>query len=224
MKTLAVGDIHTKLWVIDEAEKLIDKYDTIVFCGDYADDWGKEAPDSMATWKKLWDLQYRHGPEKIQLVLGNHDYIYVNRTPTLQTGYNNITQLAINSPANKYLKNWLLGLPITLEVDGVTFSHAGVAKGWDGTTDVSDLWQDNSPLWVRPAWGEYLQKPQVFGHNPSETCYEVHPNIWCIDTFSTYSNGKPIGDQTFLSITNGKKFKKIQTKREDSNDTPSKQD
>ena len=108
MKILAVGDIHTKLWIIDEVEKLIDDYDAVIFVGDYADDFGKEATDSLAAWKKLWDLQYRHGPDKVKLVLGNHDYIYVNKTPTLQTGYDPVTHLAINSPANKYLKDWLL--------------------------------------------------------------------------------------------------------------------
>lgn len=208
MKTLAVGDIHTKTWIIDEVEKLIGKYDAVVFVGDYADDFGKEAPATLDTWHKLYFLQEKY-PDKVKLVLGNHDYIYVNQTPSLQTGYNSVTQLAINSPAYKYLKDWLLTLPITLEVDGVTFSHAGVARGWNGKTDVENLWQDSSPIWARPSWAEYEAIPQVFGHTPSSTCWEVHKNIWCIDTFSTYSDGKPIGDQTVLEIKGGKKFKKI---------------
>lgn len=214
-KILACGDIHTKLWIIDEIEKLIDKYDAIVFCGDYADDWGKEAPESIATWKKLWQLQEKYGPEKVKLVAGNHDYIYVNRTPTLQSGYNSITQLAINSPANKYLKDWILSLPIILEVDGVTYSHAGIAKGWDGEQDVNSLWNDVSPLWARPGMAQYLDIPQVFGHTPGATCREIHKDIWCIDSFSTFQDGTPIGDQTFLEIRtnkNGKRtYKKIKT-------------
>lgn len=207
MKILAVGDIHTKLWIIHEVEKLVDKYDAVVFCGDYADDWGKDATDTMDTWRTLYYLQQDY-PDKIKLVLGNHDFIYINRTPSLQSGYDNITQLAINSPVNGYLKNWLLSLPITLELDGITFSHAGIAKGWDGTNEMSDLWQDHSPIWVRPNIAEYLQIPQVFGHTPSPTCYEVHKDIWCIDTFSTYADGTPIGDQTVLQINKGK-YKKI---------------
>lgn len=208
MKTLAVGDIHTKTWIIDEVEKLIGKYDAVVFVGDYADDFGKEAPATLDTWHKLYFLQEKY-PDKVKLVLGNHDYIYVNQTPSLQTGYNSVTQLAINSPAYKYLKDWLLTLPITLEVDGVTFSHAGVARGWNGKTDVENLWQDSSPIWARPSWAEYEAIPQVFGHTPSSTCWEVHKNIWCIDTFSTYSDGMPIGDQTVLEVKGGKKFKKV---------------
>ena len=218
MKTLAVGDIHTKTWIIDRVEKLIDKYDAIVFCGDYADDWHKDALDSIETWNRLYLLHQAH-PDKVKLVLGNHDFIYVRKTPSLQRGYNTITQLAINSPANNYLRQWLLGLPITLEVDGVTFSHAGIAKGWDGTQEMSDLWQDQSPIWARPQYSEYLQVPQVFGHTPQRTCTELHPNIWAIDTFSTYSDGTPIGDHTVLEIKNGKTFKKIKLNENTNNTT-----
>lgn len=218
MKILAVGDIHTKTWIIDEVEKLVDKYDAVVFCGDYADDWGKEATDSLETWRRLNLLQQLR-PDIVKLVLGNHDFIYVNRTPSLQSGYDRITQLAINSPANRYLKDWLLGLPIVLELDGITFSHAGIAKGWGGTTEMADLWQDESPLWVRPgAFTQYADIPQVFGHTPSATCYEVHKGIWCIDTFSTFSNGLPIGDQTALQINNGK-YKKIKLHENTNNTT-----
>lgn len=216
MKILAVGDIHTKRWIIDEVEKLADKYDTIVFVGDYADDFGKDGLESIDTWHKLYMFQQAHG--NVKMVLGNHDYIYVNKTPTLQSGYNTITQLAINSPANYYLRDWLRSLPVVLEEDGITFSHAGIAKGWNEKLEVNDLWQDNSPLWVRPSFGEYLQVPQVFGHTPSETCWEVAPNIWCIDTFSTYTDGTSYGDQTVLQINNGK-YKKIKLHEHTNNTT-----
>ena len=209
-RILAVGDLHTKQWIVDKVEKLLPDYDHIVFVGDYADDFGADGLESIETWHKLYMLQEAN-PDKVKLVLGNHDFIYVNKTPSLQTGYNAVTQLSINAPANNYLKNWLLSLPITLELDGVTFSHAGIAKGWNGTNEMDDLWQDNSPLWVRPSWGEYEMIPQVFGHTPSATCWEVQPNIWCIDTFSTYSDGSSIGDHTILEIIDGKTFSVIKS-------------
>lgn len=211
-RLLCVGDIHTKTWIIDEVEKIIDNYDTVVFVGDYADDWGTDGLESIDTWHKLYTLQQKYSG-KVKLVLGNHDFIYVNRTPSLQSGYNPVTQLAVNSPANRYLKDWLLSLPIVLEEEGITFSHAGIAKGWDGTYEMSDIWQDCSPIWVRPSFGEYVQIPQVFGHTPSATCWEVCPEIYCIDTFSTFSDGSPIGDQTLLEINinkNGdRKYSKV---------------
>lgn len=205
MKILAVGDIHTKTWIINEVKNLIDNYDCVVFVGDYADDWQATPLDSINTWKELRSLS--HSNRKVKLVAGNHDYIYAHVTPSKQSGYRYETQLLINSPENKGLLEWLRNLPITLEIDGVTYSHAGVVDEWGG----SDLWTDNSPLWARPANTSlnYNLSPQVFGHTPSATCWEVKPDIWCIDTFSTFENGLPIGDGTVLEITNGKKFKKV---------------
>lgn len=219
MKVLAVGDIHTKLWILNSVMALIDQYDKIVFVGDYADDWMSSPQDSVNTWAALKNLQ-EENPDKVQLVTGNHDYIYVNKTRTLQSGYNHVTQLLINSQENKKLKLWLSSLPVTIIVDGVTYSHAGLS---DHYKEDDALWQDESPLWARPPYTAYRKMPQVFGHTPSETCWEVQPDVWCIDTFSTFSSGDPIGDGTALEVVDGKKFSKIkmEAKNENNNITNS---
>lgn len=220
MRVLAVGDIHTKTWIIDEVKKLIGEYDRIIFVGDYADDWNKTAINSVNTWSQLRKLQDEH-IEKIDIVLGNHDYIYVNYTKSTQSGYDKFTQTMIDVPESRDLRNWLKALPITLTVNGVTYSHAGVTKEWFKKYGLdrkyysagTDLWTPDSPLWARPP-AEYMDIPQVFGHTPSETCWEVQPNIWCIDTFSTYPNGDEYGDNTLLEIENGNKFKKRKIKND----------
>lgn len=206
MRVLAVGDIHTKLWIIDKVEEILDNYDTIVFVGDYADDWKSSPIDSIATWQRLKELQDKN-PDKVKLVSGNHDYIYAHVTPSKQSGYRYETQLLIGSPENKELKDWLQDLPITLEVDNVLYSHAGVVEEWGG----SDLWTDNSPLWARPTNTSLTYKisPQVFGHTPSKTCHRITEDIWCIDSFSTYPDGSPVGDNTVLEITDGRQFRKV---------------
>ena len=204
-KVCAVGDIHTKTWIIEEVESLIKDYDTVIFVGDYADDFGANLRDSIDTWYRLKELCETH--DNVQLLLGNHDYIYLNKTPTLQSGYSNATQILINSPENAELKNWLKELPVIKEIDGVSYSHAGITEDWNGSQDVFGLWQDTSPLWARPNWFKYKDTPQVFGHTPSKTCWEVEPNIWCIDTFSTHHDGTPIGDHSILEIIDGKEFK-----------------
>lgn len=209
MKVLAVGDIHTKLWVVKEVEKLLPQYDAVVFCGDYADDFGQPAVRSIETWRYLQFLQQQN-PEKVKLVLGNHDYIYVNYTKSTQTGYDYITQTLIDSPEHKPTKEWLQSLPIILEVDGVTFSHAGISEAWNGEQTSTSLWRDDSPIWVRPGYGvRYKNIKQVVGHTPQETCNELEPGIWFIDTFSTYADGTPIGDATVLEIIDGKEFRKV---------------
>lgn len=207
MKILAVGDIHTKTWIIDLVESVIENYDAVVFVGDYADDFGASAEKSIATWEKLWRLNYKH-PDKVKLVLGNHDYIYVTKTPHLQSGYNYVTQHLIDLPENRRLRDWLSSLPLVIELEGVTYAHAGIDERWSGQEDVSSIWDDNSPIWVRPDWSQYKKIKQVVGHTPQRTVNEVEPGIWLIDTFSTHSDGSPYGDGTMLVITDGKKFEK----------------
>lgn len=209
MKVLAIGDIHTKSWIIDKVECRIKDYDIVIFVGDYADDWKAGPVDTLRTWDSLKALQARH-PEKVRMVLGNHDYIYINKTPSTASGYNKITQTLINAPENGELRHWLSQMPYLLLEDGVTYSHAGVTLGWDYGTSVSQMWNNYSPIWARPDDSVYADIPQVFGHTPNSTCLEVQPNIWCIDTFSTYPEGDSIGDHTVLEIIDGIEFNVVE--------------
>ncbi len=197
-KILAIGDIHTKIWIIEKVTELINDYDKVVFCGDYADDFSASPQDTITTWDALKYLQTKNRG-KVELVIGNHDYIYVHDTPSLQSGYNPMTHVLIDAPENKILKEWLVGLPVIVEIDGVSYSHAGIASEWSGMEDVSGLWNNTSPLWARPDSGiTYKNVTQVFGHTPSETCYEVKNGVWCIDTFSTMPDGSLFGDGSVL--------------------------
>lgn len=209
-KILAVGDLHTKSWIIYEIAELIELYDKVVFVGDFVDNWNTSPMKSIGTWKTLHMLMQSH-PDKVHAVIGNHDYSYIHpEIAGRSSGWNAVTFTLLNSPENKYLKDWLLTLPVTLKLDGVTFSHAGVTEQWNGKEDVPSLWNDASPIWARPPkFGgavTYKKIKQVFGHNPSETVWEVEPNIWCIDTFSETQHNTPIGDQTLLEIIDGEDF------------------
>lgn len=208
-KVLAIGDIHTKIWIIEKVAKVIKDYDKLIFCGDYADDFNASPQDTLNAWKSLKSLQIKNR-SKVELVIGNHDYIYVNDTPSLQSGYNPITHILIDAPENKNLREWLTGLPVIVEVDGVSYSHAGITNEWSGADDVSGLWNDISPIWARPSGNStYKDVPQVFGHTPSETCYEVKRRVWCIDTFSTMPDGTTFGDGSVLQVIDGEKFSKL---------------
>lgn len=217
MKVLAIGDIHTKIWIIEAVEKIIDDYDAVIFVGDYADDWNSSPVATIQTWKALKALQDKY-ISKVGVVTGNHDYIYVNKTPTIASGYNFTTQMLIDLPDNIEIRQWLRFLPVTIIEDGVTYSHAGIYSNWK---DTDGLWSDYSPIWARPDNTTYKNIPQVFGHTPSETCWEVQPNVWCIDTFSTYPDDRPIGDHTVLEIIDGITFSKtkLETKNGNNNTT-----
>ena len=92
----------------------------------------------------------------------------------------------------------------------MSYSHAGISNQWSGSEEVSGLWNDTSPIWARPGGNiTYKDIFQIFGHTPSETCYEVQNGAWCIDTFSTMPDGSPFGDGSVLQIIDGKKISKL---------------
>lgn len=209
MKVLAVGDIHTKTWIIDKVEELVADYDAVVFCGDYADNWNTSPGETMAAWRILKMLMDSN--ENVYAVIGNHDYAYLHKEIAgRSSGWNPVTYQLLNAPENKKLRSWLLSLPPFLKIEGVTYSHAGLTEEWDGETDVQGLWNDYSPIWVRPAeFGGraiYRRGPQVIGHNASEKIWNPAENVWCIDTFSEHQDNTPIGDQTVLEVINGQTF------------------
>lgn len=216
MKILAVGDVHTKQWMIYEIAEVIDLYDHVIFCGDYADNWNTSGTHSMATWRLLRQLM-QSNPEKVHAVIGNHDYAYVHpEIAGRSSGFDPITFTLLNTPENKKIRTWLLSLPAIFELDGVTFSHAGVTNEWDGDQGVYGLWNDNSPIWARPQQmggrTTYKDIKQVIGHNPSKEIWNPAPNVWCIDTFSEDQQNNFIGDKTMLEIIDGKEFNIINIK------------
>jgi len=225
MKILSIGDLHTKSWIIEEVEKLVDNYDAVVFVGDYADNWNTGPGQAMATWRLLKMLMDSN--PNVHAVIGNHDYAYIHpEIAGRSSGWNPITYQLINAPENKKIKDWLLSLPVVLELDGVSYSHAGITEQWNGELDVASLWNDQSPIWARPReFGgsvTYKNIKQVIGHNASEKIWQPQEGVWCIDTFSEHQDNTPIGDQTLLEIVDGKEFNIIKLKEiqnEDNNNT-----
>lgn len=213
MKLLAIGDIHTKTWIIDKVIEVLDNYDAIIFCGDYVDNWNATATDSINTLRRLKTF-VETNPKKVHALIGNHDYSYIHQEIIgRSSGWSLDTYLLLNSPEEELLKKWLFSLPVVCQLDGITFSHAGVTEQWNQKADVSSLWSDTSPIWARPiefgGYTTYRKIKQVFGHSPSSSIWSPTEDAWCIDTFSEHSDNTPIGDQTVLEIIDGTKFNKI---------------
>ena len=61
MKVLAVGDIHTKKWIVDKVDEIADNYDKVVLIGDYADEWKAKAMDNIDIWRAVRELEKKHG-------------------------------------------------------------------------------------------------------------------------------------------------------------------
>jgi len=226
-RVLAIGDVHTKTWIIDQVAELVDDYDHIVFCGDYADNFNTVASATLDTWRKL--KLFTDSNPKVHAVLGNHDYSYLHKEIAgRSSGWNPVTFQLINAPENKDLRDWLLSLPIIFQLEGVSYSHAGITEDWNGEYDSFSLWSDVSPIWARPKefGGNVTYKPilQVIGHNTSESIWQPAPTVWCIDTFSEHRDNTPAGDFTVLEIINATQFNKRklkENKNENNNNTAS---
>lgn len=111
-------------------------------------------------------------------------------------------------------------------VDNTLFCHAGVSREFaashardanDPETTVADInalgysemWDDRSPLWLRPQGLTDEQTEQIMygagsllqvvGHTPVDHVVRCGNVVSC-DTFSTYDDGVPIGDCSFAVI------------------------
>jgi hypothetical protein len=122
MKHIIIGDIHGRdIWnSID-----ISKYDKVVFLGDYVDSFTISDEAILKNFQQITDLKKRE-PEKVVLLLGNHDVQYLLYPHHRCSGFRasmqkGLTYLfdkdkALFSMAYQY-KNYL-------------FTHAGISTVW----------------------------------------------------------------------------------------------
>jgi predicted MPP superfamily phosphohydrolase len=122
MKHLVIGDLHGKdCWKgIDPAA-----YDKIVFLGDYVDHW--TLPDQKI-YKNLLDviaLKKEH-PEKVELLLGNHDVQYLHYPHFLCSGFRPAMQRSLTEVFNSNRDIF----SIAYQRNDHLFTHAGVTNCW----------------------------------------------------------------------------------------------
>lgn len=242
MKVLFVGDIHNKLYMLDDVENLDKKYkfDRIIFMGDYIDDWDTDNHDSLKTLDKIFNLK-RNNNEKYTLLLGNHELSYLGYPCS---GHCFVLEDLVKQ---KLLENYdLLDLCTEVKLDdknyvcthsGLNISYIKVAleevdKDWRKALDIikqkklfeylnncssqrggrypfsSCLWTDRQEhlLYLDNNYVYEDTKCQIMGHSPVKTLTNYHEenlwiiyDYWFIDTHSTYRDGSPFGDKTYLA-------------------------
>lgn len=228
MKALVIPDVHLKPYIFDMAESKDEiEYDAIVCLGDIPDDWNATMIDYKRTYERALEFAEKH-KDNIYWCYGNHDisYIYAsNGRVFYESGFNEDAAI-ITDIFLKSLK-LILGnrLAVIHKIDNVLFSHAGLSVPFvedylhysvEGDIDemlettnkfvepsaIWMLWNDDSPLWVRPQHGFVdLLEPylQVVGHTPVSSAQKVGI-VLSLDTFSTYSDGSNIGDKSLYIV------------------------
>lgn len=224
-KVLAIGDVHLKPKIFDQAEEILKsgQADFAVQMGDLVDDWGEGFNISLYTRTLERAIKFQKDHPNTLWVMGNHDYGYWHPDMGVrETGHSSFVEGEVLTFLKELERKGGIQ-KIMHVVDDVIFTHGGLMISWvqglvpadsgweDELTYVlnlvndatpTDLWEENSPIWARPQLdgGElYPCRLQVTGHTPVKQI-GVHGGCLSTDTFSTYRSGAPYGDQKFAII------------------------
>ena len=225
MRVIVIPDVHLKPRLFDHAQNILKsgKADRAVCLMDIPDDWGMELHIDRyeETYNRAIAFAKEH-PDTLWCY-GNHDISYV--WGKLESGYSVYAEATVRRKLRE-LENAMPDpsqLAFVHRIGKVLFSHGGLTEYYvfalneellEADTDeviaaVNEagpdlLWDDESPLWLRP---QYVKRKmyrgdkykQVVGHTPVEKIYEKD-GVISTDTFSTYRDGKPVGEQAMVVI------------------------
>lgn len=222
-KVLVIPDVHLKPWMFDKASEIIEtqQFDNIVMLGDLVDDWNQEF--NLDLYRKTLDrvLKFVEQYPHTLYCLGNHDLSYMWQA--YESGYSSYARDTVVEGLNKIIYTLPESNTAYIHrIDDVLFSHAGLSEkfvlknfGYGERLELDilidkinnmgryEIWDDFSPIWVRPQYDPIRLYPsdmlQVVGHTPVRTARKTG-NLISLDSFSTYNDGKPIGDARFVYI------------------------
>lgn len=231
-RIFVIPDVHLKLWMFENAAGYVSEgnYDAVVMLGDLVDDWYQEKNIEM--YNDTFDAAIsfvKKFPDTFWCY-GNHDVSY--RWEALESGYSYYARETVLERSRELEET----LPpensaFMHRFDNVLFSHAGLTESFvehylggangDIGTIVGkinqmgeyELWEDDSPIWARPQFGEMRLYQsdllQVVGHTP--VVAPLHEEgLLTLDVFSTYRIGEPIGNEKFVWVdTVTKEYKEI---------------
>jgi len=134
MKIIAVGDTHGRnIWEnILEQEKEFDKF---IFIGDYFDSReGISVSEQIDNFKRILNFKLKY-PNKVILLLGNHDYHYLNNVIDRYSNYQVRGSKMINEILQPAVDSGLLQM--CYKYDKFVFTHAGITKTWCEEYDIN---------------------------------------------------------------------------------------
>lgn len=170
---LIVPDVHGRVFWKEPLSKYPDE--EVVFLGDYLDpypDEGISPGEALYVFKEILDLK-RKNPEKITLLLGNHDLMYldpVHKRNCCRHDWEHDSE--ISNLFKEALKEDPAFFILAKEYEGYVFSHSG----------------------IHPSWIEYGH-PEFKGETIQETIEKLNSTLWepstlkALDDISWYRGG-----------------------------------
>ena len=199
MKVLVIPDVHLKPEILDQAMLIMENSDCerAVCVGDIADDWGCERNVELyeKTFRKAVEFAEKY-PETLWCY-GNHDLSYkwdVFDHPGFSRAAHDIVC--------EYLEKLDAtgNLAIMHRIDNAVFSHAGLTREFvdsylsEYSDDIDAMIEAVNKLGYDVLW--YLN---VVGHTTVSDIIQ-QGNLLTVDTFSTWSDGRPFGNSKLCRV------------------------
>lgn len=122
MKIIAIGDLHGK----DYWKQInLENYDKVVFMGDYTDSFTISDEVILNNLKEIIHLKNNH-PEKVILLLGNHDVQYLHYPNFLCAGF----RASMQEDLTKLFKENRNCFQVAWQLEYYLFTHAGITNAW----------------------------------------------------------------------------------------------
>lgn len=170
MRIIIVPDVHGRtFW--RKCKNLINSVDKIIFLGDYLDPYididGIFPHEALTEFKEILEFKKNY-PDKVILLLGNHDLHYWPQYKNIwgcrrdNANFDDISYLFISN-INLF--------QISYKIDKYLFTHAGVQQGWLDTI--------NGKKKVRITTAFKLDKEYNID-NLNDLLYDCHDALWMI--------------------------------------------
>ena len=133
MKIVALGDTHGRdIW--KTIVKIENDFDKFVFIGDYFDTRDDiNASIQIQNFKEILEFK-KENPDKVVLLIGNHDFHYLKGCGETYSGYQQYAAMDINEVLQPALTSE--HLQICYVYDDLIFSHAGLTNTWCETNEI----------------------------------------------------------------------------------------
>jgi hypothetical protein len=153
MKIVALGDTHGRdIW--KTIVKIEEDFDKFIFIGDYFDTRdGIDAITQIQNFKEILEFK-KENPDKVILLIGNHDFHYLKGCGETYSGYQQYAAIDINEVLQPALASG--HLQICYVYDDLIFSHAGLTNTWCETNEI-DLYNIEESVNVK-----FMKKMEAF--------------------------------------------------------------
>ena len=132
MKILIIPDVHGRSFWKEAVEQHMDECDKVIFLGDYVDPYEDEhitRKQAIATLDEIISFK-RENPDKVVLLLGNHDAHYCLHGFVRSSRYDSSHGRKIRERFLSHKSLFKLAHEETVGGKRILFTHAGLMNSW----------------------------------------------------------------------------------------------